>query len=108
MCGYRQRKQNNMLGCALACLLPCYASAEEWEAWDRAMAEASRLLEETSVLSGDVASPVQQGAILALRAGHRKRAKQAYEVTLKQWLGLGRDDKVGAVMRAIDALIDEP
>jgi serine/threonine protein kinase/tetratricopeptide (TPR) repeat protein len=100
----RKRELNNMLGCALACLLPCYASAQEWQAWDAALNEARSLLEETGVLSLDVANPVETGALMALRAKQPKRAKQAYEIALRQWMGLGRDDKVGEVMKAMDEL----
>jgi hypothetical protein len=100
----RKRELNNMLGCALACLLPCYASAQEWLAWDEALKEARGLLEETGVLSVDVANPLEIAAVMALQEKQPKRAKQAYEVAIRQWMGLGRDDKVGEVMIAMDAL----
>ena len=63
----RKNKKNHILGCALACLLPCYANAEDWAKWDAAIDESSALLTETGVLSTDVAWPVQMGAELAAK-----------------------------------------
>ena len=103
----RRDEKRHMLGCALACLLPCYASAEDWKSWDAAIDESRDLLNETGVLSTDVAWPVQMGAELALEAGERARAKAAYELALKQWMGLAQDEKIGEVMNAVNALIDD-
>ena len=58
-------------------------------------------------MSTDVAWPVQMGAELALEAGERARAKAAYELALKQWMGLAQDEKIGEVMNAVNALIDD-
>ena len=101
----RQAEKNHMLGCALACLLPCYASSQDWQTWDAALNESRQLLEETGVLSADVARPLQTAATLALQADQPERAKQAYEMALRQWVGLGRDEQVGEVMQAMDSLI---
>ena len=103
----RRDQKNFMLGCALACLLPCYANSEDWDAWDSVIDESRALLNETGVLSTDVAWPVQMGAELALEAGEPERAKAAYEMALKQWMGLGHDEDVGKVMQAINALIED-
>jgi tetratricopeptide (TPR) repeat protein len=102
---FRERNQNNLLGCALACLLPCLANAEEWSRWDRTLSEARTLLEETGILSEDVARPAEVGAEFALKAGHPGRAKEAYEIAMRQWMGLGRDERVGALMKAMEPLL---
>jgi serine/threonine protein kinase/tetratricopeptide (TPR) repeat protein len=102
----RRDEKKHMLGCALACLLPCYASAEDWTNWDTAIEESSTLLDETGVLSTDVAWPVQKAAELALAAGENQRAVAAYQIALRQWMGLGRDQEVGQVMGAIERLVE--
>jgi tetratricopeptide (TPR) repeat protein len=102
----RKTNKNQMLGCALACLLPCYASSRNWSAWDAAIKESSALLEETGMLSIDVAGPVQQAAEIALEEGEPDRARKAFEMALRQWVGLGRDEDVATVMKAIEQLVD--
>ena len=64
-------------------------------------AQRDRRLEHRRRLAG------ADGAELALEAGERARAKAAYELALKQWMGLAQDEKIGEVMNAVNALIDD-
>ena len=73
--------------------------------WDQAIDESSQLLEETGMLSPDIARPVQIGAEIAAKHNKYRRAESAYQLALKQWMGLERSEKVNHVVKAIDKLI---
>jgi len=74
-------------------LLPCRAAARDWEGWDRDLAMAEKLLEETALKDGDVALSLELAGELAQKNGQPVRALRALEQANDQWQILGRTDK---------------
>ena len=80
--------------CAAHCqLLPCRAAADDWEAWDRDVAEAEALLEETAIKDGDIAWTLELGGRTAAHAGQPVRALYVLGMAEDMWGAIGREDK---------------
>jgi len=74
-------------------LLPCYAAAGDWAAWDRHAEIGFDTLDEVGVFEVDFARTAQLGAELATAAGQPERARRAWQAALAQWQGLHRDER---------------
>ena len=85
----------------------CACSTGEWGAWDHHFERARRLLAESEMVDPDTAWAAQLAGDLARSTGERERARQAYELALAQWRGVGnaaRIDEVLLTIRVLDSV----
>jgi len=68
------------------------------DAWDRHMAAASVLYQETGVIDADTARTAEMAARIAQRAGEKDRARAAWQIAADQWRRLGQADAEDAVL----------
>ncbi len=85
-------------------LLPCCATADDWDGWDRHAELGFGLLEEVQVFEVDFARCAQLAAELATAAGRKRRARRAWQVALAQWQGLRQDEHAAAAAAGLRAL----
>jgi eukaryotic-like serine/threonine-protein kinase len=90
-----------LLGAVHVLFLVLAAGEAEAMNWARHFRKASSLLAETGAVDPDIAWAAQTSAERALEAGHRDRARMAYELAQVQWSRLQRKDKVSAVEQAL-------
>jgi tetratricopeptide (TPR) repeat protein len=96
-----------LLGAVHVLFLVLAAGEAEAINWARHFRKASSLLAETGAVDPDIAWAAQTSAERALEAGHRDRAREAYELARTQWSRLQREDKVSAVEQAL-LFLDAP
>jgi serine/threonine protein kinase/tetratricopeptide (TPR) repeat protein len=87
------------VGVAHAMLSPCAAARSDFEAFDAHLDVAEERL--GSMFDADVANPMKIAGDLAAAAGESARAKRAYELSLAQWKGLGREAEIAAVQERL-------
>ena len=85
-------------------LLPCAADANDWQAWDRHLSQATTQLEETGRFDRDIAWPAQLGARIAAQNGQPQRAWAAYLLALEQWIRADQQDRAQEVRQLMNAL----
>jgi serine/threonine protein kinase/tetratricopeptide (TPR) repeat protein len=83
-------------------ILPSLAFEEDWEAFDRHLAEGTRLLEETGLKDGDIAWTLQLAGDRAMVHGDQARAAAVYRLALVQWEALARPDKAEETRQALE------
>jgi tetratricopeptide (TPR) repeat protein len=83
-----------MVGAVNVCLLPCVGAAGDWQAWDRHVGRARRLLEETGFHDADTAHMATLGGEQALHANQRQRARDAYLLALEHYRALSRVEDI--------------
>lgn len=76
-----------------AALLACDAERRDWRAWDQHLTELSTLLDKMCSVNPDLPWTLELAGDLAVEAGQTERARQAYEIAVSQWEGLGRPEK---------------
>jgi tetratricopeptide (TPR) repeat protein len=99
----RAQNRRALLGGIHTSLLPCAAAVADWAGWDEHLASAERLLGETSFVHVDLANMARRGGELALGAGDRARARQAFRLALGQWTVLGREREMEDMQAALAA-----
>ncbi len=87
------------VGVAHAMLCPCAAARSDWTAFDAHLDVAEERL--GSMFDTDVANPVKMAGDLAAAVGETARAKRAYQFSLSQWEGLGRESEVAALQEQL-------
>ena len=80
----------------VALLVPC-AAHEDWETWDRYLAEALPLLGKGGLVDVDVAESATLAGQLALEGGQLERGAQALQIAREQWMALNRHDRVESI-----------
>jgi len=85
-------------------LLVCCAADRDWEEWDKNLDRIRQLLAESGYLDLDIAQVAKMAAEAALAAGNRTRAREAYELSLAQWTGLGRAEDAAKIQSTLDEL----
>ncbi len=93
-----------LLACVHVALLACAAQAREWPAWDDHLALGEPALRQSGLLDPDVAWCAELAGRLADWAGQPARAREAYELALEQWRGLGNAQGVQRIERAVAGL----
>jgi tetratricopeptide (TPR) repeat protein len=80
-------------GVVHACLLPCFAAAEDWESWDRHFVDAEKILRASGWVDPDIAEMSSLAADMAQNVDQLERAARAYRLSETQWRGIGREDE---------------
>ncbi|MFZ5480346.1 MAG: protein kinase domain-containing protein [Myxococcota bacterium] len=75
-------------------LLPCFAHARDWPAWDAALDEAGRELRRAGLADADLARTLRLAGDLAADAGDAPRARVAWA------LAAGQHDRLGQAVEA--------
>lgn len=84
----------------LALLAPC-AALGEWQAFDRHLDAAQRILDSSGFVDVENATLAQRAGQAALAMGKYTRARESWRIALRQWKALGREDRVGDVREAL-------
>jgi tetratricopeptide (TPR) repeat protein len=95
-----------LLACAHINLLPCDANAGDWLKWGLHFKRAAHLLDETGYVHPDIAFPLQLAGIVAAGKDRRRQAREAFELSARQWKALDRDDKAAEVQALTMSLGD--
>jgi eukaryotic-like serine/threonine-protein kinase len=93
--------QRPWLGQLLVYRLPLLAHGRSWEAWDRNLDRAQRLLEERAGAPQDIATVARIAGEMAVEAGQIGRGRRAYLIARQQWELLGEP----AGVTVIDGLL---
>lgn len=98
------QSRNDALTWALTVLLVCCAAERDWTSWESCLARTKQLLKESSYLDLDIGRAAQMAGDAAAAGGEPARARDAYELALSQWQGLGREADAAAVRDKLAAL----
>jgi eukaryotic-like serine/threonine-protein kinase len=90
--------------CVHVCLLSCVAQARDWPAWDDHLALGASLLRKSGLYDPDVAWCAELAGRLTEWAGQPARAREVYELALAQWRGLGSENGIERIDRALALL----
>ncbi|MEN0064054.1 MAG: protein kinase [Myxococcota bacterium] len=71
------------------------------KSWDHHLAEANKALAETQYVSPDIASTAELAGREAKGRGWKDRAREAFDLSLQQWMRLGREDDADRVRWAL-------
>jgi len=85
-----------------AALLPCYAHASDWEAWDKYLTRLTDLLTTVRLTDADLAWPMQLAGEVATQRAQPERARRAFQIALDQWRALGKTDEATALARQLE------
>lgn len=75
-------------------LLVCYADDDDWNAWDKTFAHASKEQPQSGRTDQDLADLAERSGDIASSAKQLERAKTAYELALEHWLALDRKQNI--------------
>ena len=71
-------------------ILICCIGQDDWSDWDHHLSQSRRLLADTSYVDVDVAMWATEAGDMAIKANHRDRARQAWDLAMDQWQGPDR------------------
>ena len=83
-------------------LLCCVAALRDWSAYEHHYSEADSMLTATGITDVDFAEVFQKTGDLALADGKHQQARKAYEWAHKQWLAMGRQDRLAQVEASLE------
>jgi hypothetical protein len=95
--GFGDSGEANQLAVVHAQILPTLSHPDDHALWDAHFERASLLLKQTELCDGDVAWVLERAGDQMISMGDPVRARHAYELSLAQWKGLDRADKVTAI-----------
>jgi hypothetical protein len=100
---FEAQNRHNALSWALTVLLVCCAAERDWEGWGRCLGRVNQLLAESAYLDLDIGQAAQMAGDAASAAGELACAREAWELSLAQWEGLGRSAEAALVRELLAA-----